>query len=47
MSIGTVLIGLVLSMDTRLGQAAPLVMAAEAIPKPPASHVADMEAVPE
>ncbi len=34
-------------MEARLGQAASLVMAVETIPKPPASPVDDMEAVPE
>ncbi len=42
------LVCLALSMETRLEQAAPLVMATEAVPKPShASLIADMEAVPE
>ncbi len=42
------LVCLALSMETRLEQAATLVMAMEAVPKPShASLIADMEAVPE
>ncbi len=46
-SLGTVPVGLVMSIEDLLGQAASLVMATEAIPKPLAYPVASMEVVPE
>ncbi|XP_058617653.1 helicase SRCAP-like [Onychostoma macrolepis] len=46
-STGTILVGLVMSVGVPEKWAASLVMAAEAIPKPPASPVASIEAVPE
>ncbi len=47
LSTGTILVGLVSSVGVPEKRTASLVMATEAIPKPPASPVASMEAVPE